>query len=83
MPRSPSVRIRFSDGTSLELPENDSVQVVTAGPESEPREGWQRLGESTPAVYGKITKSRATAVAQGQQMVTFRGILTIEGARRV
>ena len=84
MARVPSVRIHFSDGTSMDLPENDSVQVVTAGPESAPKEGWQKLsGDATPVLYGKLNKTRAAALTQGQHMVTFRGLLLIDGARRI
>ena len=84
MSRTPLIRIRFSDGTQMELPENESVQVVIDGPGEMPKDGWARLnGDTTPALYGKANKVRAAALAQGQQMMTFRGVLTIEGARRV
>lgn len=84
MSRIPSVRVRFSDGTSMDLPENDSVQVVTAGPEDKPQEGWMRInGDATPAQFGKLLKFRAAALKQGQKMLTFRGILEVEGARRI
>jgi hypothetical protein len=76
------IRVRLTDETTLELPENEVVQVVTAGPGNKPQEGWQRIGDKTPAIYGKVSKLRATALTPGQQLVTFRGVLTIESARR-
>ena len=84
MSKTALIRIRFSDGTQMELPENESVQVVIDGPGDKPKEGWARLnGDKTPALYGKANKLRAAALTQGQQMMTFRGVLLIDGARRV
>ena len=84
MPKVSLIRIRFSDGTQMELPENESVQVVIDGPGDKPKDGWTRLnGDKKPALYGKANKVRAAALAQGQHMMTFRGVLLIEGARRV
>ena len=84
MARVPSVRIHFKDGTSLEMPENDSVQVVLAGPAETPEEGWTKIsGEASPALFGKVLKSRAAALKQGHKVVTFRGVLEVDGARRV
>ena len=84
MSKTSLIRIRFSDGTTMELPENESVQVVIDGPGDRPKEGWTRLnGDKTPALFGKSNKVRAAALAQGQHMMTFRGVLLIEGARRV
>lgn len=78
------MRILFTDGTSMDLPENDTVQVVLAGPETNPQEGWTRLnGDATPAQFGKVSKSRAASLKQGQKVQTFRGILQVEGARRM
>lgn len=84
MARVPSVRVRFTDGTSMDLPENDSVQVVTAGPEASAQEGWQQIsvGDS-PAQFAKVVKARAAALKQGQRVVTLRGVLLVEGARRL
>ena len=84
MVKAPSVRIHFTDGTSMDLPENDSIQLVTAGPEGTPQEGWTRLnGDSTPAQFGKLMKSRPAVLKQGQKLLTFRGVLEVDGARRV
>ena len=84
MARVPSMRIHFTDGTSLDLPENDSIQVVTAGPAAQPQDGWVRLGDAAlPALYGKVLKSRAAALKQGHKVVTFRGVLEVDGARRI
>ncbi len=84
MSKSPAVRIHFSDGTSMDLPENDSVQIVSAGPSDTPKDGWPKInGDATPALYGKLNKTRAAALTQGQHMVTFRGLLLIDGARRI
>lgn len=84
MVKAPSMRIHFTDGTSMDLPDTDSVQIVTAGPDATAQEGWTRLnGDSTPALYGKLMKSRAAALKQGQKLLTFRGVLEVDGARRV
>ena len=84
MARVPSVRVRFTDGTSMDLPENDSVQVVTAGPEASAQEGWQPIGTGDgPAQFAKVAKARAAALKQGQRVVTLRGVLLVEGARRL
>ena len=84
MARVTSVRVRFSDGTSMDLPENDSVQVILAGPEAVAQEGWQNIGGTEgPAQFAKVAKARAAALKQGQRVVTLRGILVIEGARRM
>lgn len=84
MPRVQMIRVRLSDQTTLELPENEVIQVVTAGPSETPKEGWQRLNaDKTPALFGTFTKVRAAALAEGQHIVTFRGVLQVEGARRV
>lgn len=78
------MRILFTDGTSMDLPENDTIQVILAGPEATAQEGWTRLnGDATPAQFGKLTKSRAASLKQGQKVQTFRGILEVEGARRM
>lgn len=84
MAKQPSMRIHFTDGTSLDLPENDSVQVIAAGPEDKAQDGWVRLnGDATPAQFGKVLKSRAAALKQGHKVLTFRGVLQVDGARRV
>ena len=78
------IRVRLADDTTLELPENENVQVVTDGPGETQQEGWVRLNaDKTPALFGKLAKVRAAALAQGQHLVTYRGILLIEAARRV
>ena len=84
MPKAPTIRVRLNDESTLELPENEWVQVVTAGPEDKPQDGWQKLatGKGKKAQYGKLAKVRAAALTQGQQLVTFRGIFQIESARR-
>lgn len=84
MPKAPMIRVRLSDETSLDLPENELVQVVSAGPSESAGEGFVRLNpnDKTPS-FGKLTKVRAAALTQGQQIVTYRGILQIEGAKRV
>jgi len=83
MSKTPIMRVRLSDDTTLELPENEVVQVVTAGPGDKPQEGWQRLNaDKTPALFGKVAKVRAAALTQGQHLMTYRGIFLIEGARR-
>lgn len=84
MARVPSVRVRFTDGTSMDLPEHDAVQVVMAGPESAPQDGWQQISSSDgPAQFAKVLKTRVTGLKQGQRVVTLRGVLQIEGARRM
>jgi len=84
MTRVSMIRVRLSDETTLELPENEVVQVVTAGPSETQKEGWQRLNaDKTPALFGTLSKVRAAALSQGQHIVTFRGVLQIEAARRV
>ena len=83
MSKAQMIRVRFSDETTIELPENEVVQVVTAGPSETAKEGWQRIGDKTPALFGKLAKVRATALTQGQHLVTYRGLLLIEAARRV
>jgi len=84
MPKAPTIRVRLSDESTLELPENELVQVVTAGPADKPQEGWQKLAtvKGKKAQYGKLAKVRAAALAQGQQLVTYRGVFEIESARR-
>jgi hypothetical protein len=84
MPKAPQIRVRFSDGTSMDMPETEAVQVVTAGPGPKAEEGWTRLNpDAKPALFGKVAKVRATALKSGQQMMTFRGVLQIDGARRI
>ena len=84
MPKAPSIRVRFSDETTMDLPENEPVQIVTAGPSKVQEEGFQRLNPGAkPAMFGRVNKVRAAALARGQHLITFRGILLIEGARRV
>ncbi|MBP6013391.1 MAG: hypothetical protein KBA31_14295 [Alphaproteobacteria bacterium] len=84
MPKAPMIRVRLSDDTSLDLPENEVVQVVTAGPSDQAGEGFVRLNpnDKKPS-FGKMAKVRAAALVQGQHIVTYRGILQIEGAKRV
>lgn len=84
MPKAQLIRVRLSDETTLELAENEAVQVVTAGPSEKEQEGWQRINpDQKPALFGRLLKVRAAALAQGQHIVTFRGVLQIESARRV
>lgn len=85
MPKAPMIRVRLGDETSLDLPENELVQVVTHGPSETQAEGYVRLNpkEKKKAVYGKLARVRAAALAQGQHLVTYRGILLIEAARRI
>lgn len=84
MARVPSVRVRFTDGTSMDLPEHDSVQVVLAGPEPAPQDGWQQISSGdAPAQFAKVLKARVTGLKQGQRVVTLRGVLLVEGARRI
>lgn len=84
MAKVTQIRVRFSDGTSMDLPETESVQVVTAGPSETAEEGWTRINpDAKPALFGKVSKLRATALAPGQHLMTFRGVLLIDGARRI
>src|SRR5262245_56412421 len=84
MAKAPQIRLRFSDGTSMDLPEMEPVQVVTQGPSETAEEGWQRLNpDAKPAMFGKVSKVRAAALARGQHLMTFRGLLLIDGARRI
>lgn len=77
------IRIRLSDASTLELPENEVVQVVTEGPADKPQEGWVRVNpDATPAQFGRVAKLRAVALTQGQQLVTYRGVFAIESTRR-
>jgi len=78
------IRVLFNDGTHMDLPEMESVQVVTQGPSETQSEGFQRLnGEAKPALFGKVSKMRAAALAKGQHLITFRGMLQIDVARRI
>lgn len=84
MTKTPMIRVRFSDETSMDLPETEIVQVVTQGPSEKQEEGFTKVsGDAKPALFGKVNRVRATALQTGQHMVTFRGVLLIEGARRV
>lgn len=84
MSRVPSVRVRFTDGTSMDLPDGYAVEIITAGPESSAQDGWQNIaGKDAPAQYAKVAKARAASLKQGQRMLTLRGVLVIEGARRL
>ncbi|MBL8781637.1 MAG: hypothetical protein JNL06_11935 [Alphaproteobacteria bacterium] len=84
MSKTPMIRVQFSDGTSMDVPENETVQVVVQGPSETETEGSQRLNpDAKPAVFGKLSKVRAAALARGQHMKTFRGLLQIDVARRV
>jgi hypothetical protein len=84
MPKTPMIRVLFNDGTSMEMLENEAVQVVVQGPSDKEAEGWQRLNpDAKPAMFGKLSKVRAAALARGQHMMTFRGLLQIDVARRV
>jgi len=83
MPKGQMIRVRLSDASTLELPENEVVQVVTEGPGEKAQEGWVRINpDEKPALYGRVAKMRAVALAQGQQLVTYRGVFAIESARR-
>lgn len=78
------MRIQFTDGTSMDLPENDTVQIVTAGPGEAPQEGWVKIsGDASPALFGTTAKFRAAALQQGQKVLTFRGVLEVTAARRM
>jgi hypothetical protein len=78
------MRVRLTDKTTLELPESEMIQVVTEGPSDKPQDGWQKLAaDKGPAKYAKLSKVRATALMPGQRIVTFRGVVEIESARRV
>lgn len=85
MPKTPTIRVRLTDETSLDLPENEFVQVVTHGPSEKQEEGFVRLNpkERKKALYGKLARVRAAALAAGQHIVTYRGIVQIDVARRV
>jgi hypothetical protein len=84
MSKTPMIRVLFNDGTSMEMPENEAIQVVVQGPSDKETEGWQRLNPNAkPPVFGKLGKVRAAALARGQHMMTFRGLLQIDVARRV
>ncbi|MDZ4869882.1 MAG: hypothetical protein SGI91_21365 [Alphaproteobacteria bacterium] len=84
MAKAPMIRVLFNDGTSMEVPENEAVQVVSQGPSETETEGWQRLNpDAKPALFGKLNKVRAAALARGQHMMTFRGLLQVDVARRV
>lgn len=83
MPKAQIIRVRLSDETTIELPENEVVQVVTAGPSETQQEGWQRLNaDQKPALFGRLGKVRAAALAQGQHLLTYRGLFVVESARR-
>jgi hypothetical protein len=84
MPKQPMIRVRFTDETHFDLPETEFVQVVTQGPSEKQEEGFSKLpGDAKPALYGKLLRTKATALQTGQHMITFRGVLKIEGARRL
>lgn len=77
------IRVRLSDESTLELPETELVQVVTAGPGDKAQEGWQKIEAGKgKAQFGKVMKVRANALTQGQRLVTYRGVFEIESARR-
>ncbi|MEQ1868368.1 MAG: hypothetical protein HOP13_07195 [Alphaproteobacteria bacterium] len=85
MAKAPTMRVRLTDETSLDLPENEFIQVVTAGPSETQEEGFVRLNpkERKKALYGKLSRVRAASLNQGQHIVTYRGILQIDTARRL
>jgi hypothetical protein len=85
MAKVPTMRVRLTDETSLDLPENELIQVVTAGPSETQEEGFVRLNpkERKTALYGKLARVRAASLAAGQHIVTYRGILQIDAARRM
>ncbi len=85
MSKAPTMRVRLTDETTLDLPENEFVQVVTSGPSETQEEGYVRLNpkERNKALYGKLSRVRAASLGNGQHIVTYRGILQIETARRM
>lgn len=85
MARAPTMRVKLTDETSLDLPENEFIQVVTAGPSEKQEEGFVRLNpkERKTALYGKLARVRAAQLVSGQHIVTYRGILQVDVARRL
>ena len=85
MPKAPTIRVRLTDETSLDLPENEFVQVVMAGPSETQEQGFVRLNpkERKKALYGKLARVRAASLAAGQHIITFRGVVQIDVARRL
>jgi hypothetical protein len=79
------MRVRLTDETSLDLPESEFVQVVTAGPSETQEEGFVRLNpkERKKALYGKLARVRAAALKSGQHILTYRGVVQIDIARRL
>jgi hypothetical protein len=85
MPKAPTIRVRLTDETSLDLPENEFVQVVTAGPSERQEEGFVRLNpkERKTPLFGKLVRMRAASLTSGQHIITFRGVVQIDVARRL
>jgi hypothetical protein len=85
MPKAPTMRVRLTDETSLDLPENEFIQVVTAGPSETQEDGFVRLNpkERKKALFGKLARVRAAQLTSGQHIVTYRGILQVDTARRL
>ena len=65
MAKAPTMRVRLTDETSLDLPENELIQVVTAGPSETQEEGFVRLNpkERKKTLYGKLARVRAASQA--------------------
>lgn len=83
MSRFQKMRLHFSDGTNLEVAENDPLQVLQSDPGPTQEPGWHRInGEATPPLFGKLANVRAVALSPGQKVVTYRGVMTIESVKR-
>jgi hypothetical protein len=85
MAKAPTMRVRLTDETSLDLPENEFIQVVTAGPSETQEEGFVRLNpkERKKALFGKLSRVRAASLVAGQHIITFKGVVQIDTARRL
>lgn len=83
MSRIQKMRLHFTDGSHLDVAENDPLQTLTSEPSAKQEPGYHRLnGTATPAEFGKLTNVRAVMLTRGQKVMTFRGLLTVEGVRR-
>jgi len=76
------VRITLADGSTIEIPENGSVEVENYPPSETPKPGYVRTREYPPE-WRRFTTFRPNVLAAGQTIRTHRGIQEIAAVERI
>lgn len=76
------IRITLTDGSTMEVPENGTVEVESYPPSETPKPGYVRTREYPPE-WRRFTTFRPNVLGAGQTIRTHRGIQQIATVEHV